>query len=76
MNKKEAVMEIYHQGLKGRYSPASAKRAYRACRTIGLIVADSFDVLKFMEYADELLRNVPDLAALPELGEAEVKGDE
>lgn len=72
MNKREAIMEIYHQGLKGRYTPATAKHAYKACRTLGLIVDDSFQVMRFMEYQDDLLRAIPDFAALPELGEKEI----
>lgn len=71
MNKKDAAMEIYHQGLKGRYTPATAKRAYKACRTLGLIVQDSLEVMRFMEYHDSLLRSVPDFATLPEIGEVD-----
>lgn len=70
-NKLDAVKYIGYLGYKNSYSPAQAKKCYRALRLLGLNVAQCLEAMRYIEFNDGLLRNVPDLAALPELGLAE-----
>lgn len=52
MTRLDAIKELMSEARTGRNSTASAKRAVRACKTLGLAADEIVQVMRWLEYCN------------------------
>lgn len=68
MNKLDATKYVIDQAARESMTTSSVKKMYRAMRCLGLNVAESLDAMQHYGAHIDYLREIPDFAALPEIG--------